>query len=149
MPASERVWVDTTFTEQSHRIVATVCLHASMCCASPAINKTLLFFLQASRLDIAECIGIPITLVFLPAQDIATYVGEGNVDMGITGSDIVQESGESGNIDTVLQLGFGKCSLCVQAPIPSKIKDPSTLVGKRIATSYPHLTQQYFATFRG
>lgn len=32
------------------------------------------------------------TLVFLPAADIAKYVGEGNVDMGITGVDVVAES---------------------------------------------------------
>jgi ATP phosphoribosyltransferase len=42
-----------------------------------------------------------VTLVFLPAHDIATYVGEGNVDMGITGYDVVQESGEGENVETV------------------------------------------------
>jgi ATP phosphoribosyltransferase len=35
---------------------------------------------------------MPITLVFLPAADIAAYVGEGNVDMGITGQDIIAET---------------------------------------------------------
>ena len=112
-------------------------------------ERPMLCLVQASRLDIAECFSIPVTLVFLPAQDIATYVADGNVDMGITGSDIVQESGKSGNIDTVLQLGFGKCTLCLQAPISAGITEPATLAGKRIATSYPHLTQQYFATFQG
>ena len=32
------------------------------------------------------------TIVFLPASDIATFVGEGSVDMGITGEDIIAES---------------------------------------------------------
>ena len=32
------------------------------------------------RLDVAHCTGLPVTLVFLPAADIASYVGEGNVD---------------------------------------------------------------------
>jgi ATP phosphoribosyltransferase len=57
--------------------------------------------LQPPRLDIADCTGLPVTLVFLPAHDIATYVGEGNVDMGITGYDVVQESGEGENVETV------------------------------------------------
>jgi ATP phosphoribosyltransferase len=47
---------------------------------------------QPNRLDVAQCTSLPITLVFLPAADIASYVGEGNVDAGITGLDVVQES---------------------------------------------------------
>eukprot|EP01035_Chromulina_nebulosa_P023219 gene23219-30096_t len=44
------------------------------------------------RLDVAHCTNLPVTIVFLPAADIATYVGEGNVDVGITGNDVVNES---------------------------------------------------------
>lgn len=44
------------------------------------------------RLDVAHCTNLPLTIVFLPAADIATYVGEGNVDLGITGIDVVNES---------------------------------------------------------
>lgn len=47
---------------------------------------------RPNRLDVAHCTNLPITLVFLPASDIATYVGEGNVDIGITGVDVVEES---------------------------------------------------------
>ena len=52
------------------------------------------------RLDVAHCTSLPVTLVFLPAADIATYVGEGNVDIGITGIDVVQEAME--DVDTIL-----------------------------------------------
>ena len=52
------------------------------------------------RLDVAHCTSLPVTLVFLPAADIATYVGEGNVDIGITGVDVVRESDEE--VDTIL-----------------------------------------------
>jgi ATP phosphoribosyltransferase len=58
------------------------------------------------RLDVAHCSGLPLTLVFLPASDIATYVGEGNVDIGITGMDVVQESEVDINIIMV--------SLCIE-----------------------------------
>lgn len=47
---------------------------------------------RPNRLDVAHCTSLPITLVFLPASDIATYVAEGNVDIGITGLDVVEES---------------------------------------------------------
>jgi hypothetical protein len=52
------------------------------------------------RLDVAHCVNLPLTLVFLPAADIATYVAEGNVDIGITGIDVVQEADE--DVDTIL-----------------------------------------------
>ena len=49
-------------------------------------------YIRAERLDVAPCIRQPVTIVFLPAADIAKYVSEGNVDMGITGEDIIAES---------------------------------------------------------
>src|SRR6516225_4524022 len=48
-------------------------------------------FRRENRLDIALVKNLPIALVFLPAADIPTFVGEGRVDLGITGWDQVQE----------------------------------------------------------
>ena len=99
-------------------------------------------FRREPRLDVALCTNLPITLVFLPAADIAKYVGEGNVDVGITGFDVVQES----NVEVVkvMDLGFGKCKLCVQAPVAENITDVEVLAGKRIVTSFPVLTKKFF-----
>lgn len=99
-------------------------------------------FRREPRLDVAQCVGLPITLVFLPASDIAKYVGEGNVDIGITGLDNVKES--MVEVDHVLDLGFGKCQLCVQAPVADNIKSVEELAGKRIVTSFPDITASYF-----
>lgn len=99
-------------------------------------------FHREPRLDVALCKGLPVTLVFLPAADIAKYVGEGNVDIGITGLDVVKES--MVEVERVMDLGFGKCKLCVQAPVASKITNVEDLAGKRIVTSFPDLTKQYF-----
>jgi ATP phosphoribosyltransferase len=99
-------------------------------------------FRREPRLDVALCIDLPITLVFLPAADIAKYVGEGNVDLGITGMDVVQES--MVDVSHVMDLGFGKCKLCVQAPMSSKIKNVEELAGKRIVTSFPDLSKKFF-----
>ena len=51
-----------------------------------------LHHVRAARLDVAPCTKLPVTIVFLPAADIAKYVSDGNVDMGITGEDIIAES---------------------------------------------------------
>ncbi|EEC50534.1 predicted protein [Phaeodactylum tricornutum CCAP 1055/1] len=102
-------------------------------------------FRREPRLDVALCVDLPITLVFLPASDIAKYVGEGNIDLGITGLDIVKES--QVEVDHVMDLGFGKCKLCVQVPSDDNITDVSTLAGKRIVTSFPELTKQFFQPF--
>lgn len=99
-------------------------------------------FHREARLDVALCNDLPITLVFLPAADIAKYVGEGNIDIGITGLDVVRETGIE--VDHVMDLGFGKCKLCVQAPMVDAITDVETLAGKRIVTSFPELTKRFF-----
>lgn len=99
-------------------------------------------FRREPRLDVAVCVGLPITLIFLSASDIAKFVGEGNVDLGITGQDMVKEN--EVQVHSILDLGFGKCKLCVQAPVVDKIEDVESLAGKRIATSFPNLTKSFF-----
>ncbi len=48
----------------------------------------------------------------------------------------------------VLQnLGFGGCTLSVQAPIAANIKNVSELAGKRIVTSFPHLSKKFFENY--
>ena len=97
---------------------------------------------RPNRLDVARCSSLPITLVFLPAADIATYVGEGNVDIGITGVDVLEESNVE--VDRILDLGFGRCKLSLQAPVSSGYTDASQLSGKRIVTSFPSLAKNFF-----
>lgn len=102
-------------------------------------------FRRQPRLDVALCVGLPITLVFLPAKDIAKFVGEGNVDIGITGNDLVSEN--MVDVESIMELGFGKCKLCVQAPVAHDIQNVESLAGKRIATSFPNVTKQFFQPY--
>jgi ATP phosphoribosyltransferase len=99
-------------------------------------------FRREDRLDVALCKDLPITLIFLPAKDIAKFVGGGDIDAGITGWDVIKESNVT--VDRVMDLGFGKCKLCVQAPVLQKITDVEVLAGKRIATSFPDTTKEFF-----
>lgn len=102
-------------------------------------------YYRPARVDIAVCSSLPVTLVFLPASDIATFVGEGNIDVGITGQDIVAESQVP--VVELMKLGFGKCKLDVQAPVKDGISSPAQLAGKRIVTSFPVIAEEYFKQF--
>lgn len=82
--------------------------------------------------------------VFLPAADIPSFVGKGNVDLGITGHDVVLEAEMENLVTEVLRLGFGKCALQVQVPESSSFKSASDLAGKRVVTSFEVLAGQYF-----
>ena len=102
-------------------------------------------YVRNPRLDIAyvNTPALKIKLVFLPAQDIACFVSEGNVDLGLTGQDMVAES--DAKVVELLPTGFGVCKLAVQAPKVAQITDLKVLAGKRIATSFPNLTTRFFA----
>lgn len=112
-------------------------------------------FRRETRLDIALVKNLPLALIFLPAADIPTFVGEGRVDLGITGRDQVREHdarlarGEDSGVEEVMDLDFGRCSLQVQVPEKGNIKDPKQLVGMNIVTSFTGLSEQYFARLEG
>jgi len=82
--------------------------------------------------------------VFLPASDIPSFVAKGDIDLGITGHDVILEAEVQGLVDEVLRLGFGKCSLQVQVPESGPIKTVDDLAGKRVVTSFEVLAGQYF-----
>ncbi|KAI8048045.1 uncharacterized protein B0P05DRAFT_592392 [Gilbertella persicaria] len=103
-----------------------------------------IYFNRSSRQDIALCTNLPIALIFLPAADIAKYVGEGNVDLGITGQDIVVESHVEDKIQQVLELEFGKCRLCIEVPMKGEYQTIESLVGKRIVTSFVNCAAKLF-----
>lgn len=112
-----------------------------------------LTYTRPNRVDIALCHHLNVKLVFLPAADIVSYVAAGNIDLGITGQDIIAEY-EDGNVDhqqqsvnTLQLLGFGKCKLGVQGPVLNAIKNASDLAGERIVTSFPNIARRFFRTF--
>jgi len=77
---------------------------------------------------------------FLRPRDIATYVGRGTLDVGITGEDLLADSGSKAT--TILELGFAPSTFRLAAP-PGTAKTASDLAGKRIATSYPTILNNW------
>ena len=77
---------------------------------------------------------------FLRPRDIALYVGEGMLELGITGRDMLLDSGALAREE--LALGFGPSQFRLAAPAGA-ITDPRDLAGKRIATAYSGLLERW------
>jgi len=79
---------------------------------------------------------------YLRPRDIATYVAAGQVEVGITGRDLLRDT-DSSAVE-ILSLGFGRASFRYAA-LPDTLHSLDELTGRRIATSYPGLVEQDLA----
>jgi len=86
------------------------------------------------------CRNAPVEGLLVRADDIPEYVQDGVVDCGITGIDIVRESGAK--VTELVRLGFGACSLEAAVPNESPIRTMDDLAGARVATSFPRLARK-------
>ncbi|HOX50088.1 MAG TPA: ATP phosphoribosyltransferase [Fibrobacteria bacterium] len=82
------------------------------------------------------------SLVLLRTDDISTLVAAGILDAGISTQDIVEET--SAQVAEVLKLDMGHCRIVVAVPENGDIQSPADLDGKTIATSFPHLAENFF-----
>jgi len=81
--------------------------------------------------------------LFVRAQDIPEFVADGVADVGVTGWDLVRESGRP--VERRLDLGFGECRLIAAAREDSLVKTLDDIpVGARVATSFPNVTREFF-----
>lgn len=83
----------------------------------------------------------PIEVYFLRDDDIPQYVEDGVAHAGIVGENVVYEKNRL--IEVSEHLGFGKCRLSIAVKKNDNYKSISFLQNKKIATSYPFLTQQF------
>ncbi len=88
-----------------------------------------------------ESDNFPLEVFFLRDDDIPQYVEDGVADVGIVGENVLLEKNK--HVSIIEQLGFGKCRLAIAVPRSQQYESVSALNGKRIATSYPFLTQQF------
>ncbi|HAI82574.1 MAG TPA: ATP phosphoribosyltransferase [Chitinophagaceae bacterium] len=89
----------------------------------------------------AEANNFPLEVYFLRDDDIPQYVEDAVADIGFVGENVVYEKAKK--VSVVEKLGFGKCRLSLAVNKGTTYTDVTTLQGKRIATSYPVITQQY------
>ena len=100
-----------------------------------------LSFRRQNRSLFARVKELPIDVTFLRTEDIPVLCDEGAIDMGITGSDLLEEA----EVDLVrrLPLGVGRCRLSLCVPEDEPINTVADLQGKRVATSFPNVTRRF------
>jgi ATP phosphoribosyltransferase len=88
-----------------------------------------------------EAENFPLEVFFFRDDDIPQYVEEGIADVGIVGENVLVE--KQADVTVVEPLGFGKCRLSIAVPRAASYDGLHWLHGKRIATSYKNLLQQF------
>lgn len=75
------------------------------------------------------------------ATDVPTYVEYGAADIGVVGKDTILEEGR--NLYEVMDLGFGKCRMCVCGPASAReLLKKNEII--RVASKYPVIAKDYF-----
>ena len=83
-----------------------------------------------------------ITFLFARAADIPEYVQDGAADVGITGLDLISETGSE--VEMLLDLKYGGADLVLAVPEESEIASANDLERMRVATEFPGITARYF-----
>jgi ATP phosphoribosyltransferase len=100
-------------------------------------------FEDGTRALSARVEGFPLDILFVRTDDIVEFVADGVADLGITGTNLLLESGAS--LDTLVELGYGHCRLEVAVPQASDVQTFDDLTGLRLATSHPRATTSSLA----
>jgi ATP phosphoribosyltransferase len=100
-------------------------------------------FEDGTRALTAKVEGFPLDILFVRTDDIVEFVSDGVADLGITGTNLLIESGQE--LETLVELGYGYCRLEAAVPNASPAQSLQDLDGLRLATSHPNATRSSFA----
>ncbi len=81
-------------------------------------------------------------ILFVRTNDVVEFVSDGVAELGVTGLDLVAESGS--DVPQLRTLGYGRCRLTVAVPNDSPYRAAEDLAGLRVATSHMSLTRRFF-----
>jgi ATP phosphoribosyltransferase len=85
----------------------------------------------------------PLDILFVRTNDVVEFVADGVAEAGITGGDILAESGV--RLPMLRELGYGRCRLTAAVPADAPYDSMADLNGVRVATSHPNVTRRFFA----
>jgi len=91
---------------------------------------------------LVKCRNFDVELLLIRDDDIPEYVEDGVCDLGFVGANTVAE--DQADVKILRGLDYGVCRLALAAPKNGSIKTTGDFEGKKIATSYPVLTRNYF-----
>jgi ATP phosphoribosyltransferase len=103
-----------------------------------------LVFEAGERALVAKVQNFELDILFVRTNDIVEFVSDGVAELGVTGLDLVGESGTT--VPQVHRLGYGRCRLAIAVPNDSPFRVAEDLAGLRVATSHMNLTRKFFAS---
>jgi ATP phosphoribosyltransferase len=95
---------------------------------------------------LAKATNFPLDVLYLRDDDIPQYVEDGIAHIGILGANVVEEA--DCQVNMLRPLGFSKCRLSLALPKSTDYKGIQDFEGKKIATSYPNITQSFLAQYQ-
>lgn len=101
-----------------------------------------LVFEAGERALIAHVQNFDLDILFVRTNDVVEFVNDGVAELGVTGLDLVAESGT--DVPELRTLGYGRCRLTIAVPNDSPFRAAEDLAGLRVATSHMNLTRRFF-----
>jgi ATP phosphoribosyltransferase len=101
-----------------------------------------LVFEEHERSLVARVRNFDLDILFVRTNDVIEFVGDGVADLGVTGEDLLAETGAE--LPRLRALGYGQCRLAAAVPADSGLATIADLTGLRVATSHPNATRRYF-----
>jgi ATP phosphoribosyltransferase len=101
-----------------------------------------LVFEQTDRALSVPVRNVDLELLFVRTDDVSEMVADGVAELGITGLDLLAETGA--DLEVISELNYGRCRLTAAVPNASPVRDLAGFAGLRVATAHPHTTASYF-----
>ena len=105
-----------------------------------------LVFEEHDRSLVARVQNFPLDILFVRTNDVIEFVGDGVADLGVTGVDLLTETGAE--LPKIRELGYGRCRLAAAVPSDTPYQAIADLAGLRVATAHPNTARRYFAEER-
>lgn len=102
-----------------------------------------LIFEEHDRGLVSHVQNFALDILFVRTNDVIEFVGDGVADLGITGVDLLSETGT--DLPCVRNLGYGRCRLAAAVPADGPAQRLEDLAGLRVATAHPNTARRYFA----
>lgn len=106
------------------------------------LHDTGLVFEEHDRSLIARVQNFDLDILFVRTSDVVEFVGDGVADLGITGRDLLAETGSA--LPVTRALGYGRCRLAVAVPGDTPYQAVEDLAGLRVATAHPNVARGFF-----
>jgi ATP phosphoribosyltransferase len=99
-------------------------------------------FEDHERSLVARVRNFDLDVLFVRTNDVIEFVGDGVADLGITGEDLLVETGAE--LPRIRALGYGQCRLAAAVPTDSTLRRVEDLAGLRAATAHPNTARRFF-----